>query len=67
MNTQIMEESLKMFINSIEQVILLLGDFANTCIALSSNKRVIHLATHAKKKRVRKKNLKRIEKYFSDC
>ena len=27
------------------------------------NKRVVHLAYHAKKKRVRKKNLNRLEKY----
>lgn len=35
------------------------------CSYLLPNNRVIHLATHAKKKRVRKKNLKRVENCFS--
>ena len=46
----------------------LISKFVNDCypkaISIYSSKRVIHLASHAKKKRVRKKNYNRMQKDF---
>ena len=56
--------ALKAIVDVINLVAPICFDFAAKTLELYPNKRVVHLAKHAKKRRVRKKNLNRITKWI---
>ena len=50
----------------IANTIKVVQELSKTIIEMYLNKRVLHLALYSKKKRTRKKNIRRISKYFCE-
>lgn len=60
LNFNELTEAFSQFIAGLNEAVSCITDFCNSIIFEYPNKRVVHLALHAKKKRIRKKNLHRI-------